>query len=78
MSRALARLLIAGVRAYQLSIGTLLGGNCRYLPSCSEYAIEAIQRHGAMHGGWLALARVSRCHPFAGHGYDPIPTGTKD
>lgn len=46
---------------------------CRYLPTCSDYAVEAIEVHGAARGGWLSLRRVSRCHPWGGHGYDPVP-----
>lgn len=68
-----ANLLLAAVRAYQATLGPLLGGACRYLPSCSEYAAEAIARHGARRGGWLALQRIGRCHPWARFGYDPVP-----
>lgn len=69
----IATLLLAAVRAYQLTLGPLLGGACRYQPSCSEYAAEAIVRHGARRGGWLALQRIGRCHPWARFGYDPVP-----
>jgi putative membrane protein insertion efficiency factor len=55
---------------------------CRYVPSCSTYALEAVEIHGALRGGWLAVRRVSRCHPWGGHGYDPVPpariTGDKN
>ncbi|MCB1917150.1 MAG: membrane protein insertion efficiency factor YidD [Rhodocyclaceae bacterium] len=66
-------LLIALLKAYRLAISPLLGRNCRYHPSCSEYAIEAVQRHGVIRGGWLAIKRVGRCHPFSRGGYDPVP-----
>ena len=61
------------VRLYQLAISPLLRPSCRFLPSCSDYAIEALERHGALHGGGLALWRLSRCHPWGGSGYDPVP-----
>lgn len=66
-------LLRALIRGYQLLISPLLGPSCRYLPSCSEYASEAVERHGALAGGWLALKRLARCHPWGGSGYDPVP-----
>jgi len=67
-------LLLRGIiRAYQLLISPVLGPSCRYLPSCSDYAAEAILRHGALAGGWLALKRLARCHPWGGSGYDPVP-----
>jgi len=61
------------VRVYQATLGPLLGGGCRFHPSCSEYAVEAIERHGAARGGRLAARRLLRCHPFGGGGYDPVP-----
>jgi len=61
------------VRFYQLSLRPLLPNACRYTPSCSEYATEAINKYGAFKGGWLAIKRISRCHPWGGHGYDPVP-----
>jgi hypothetical protein len=66
-------LLIATVRLYQLTLSPLLGLNCRYLPSCSEYAVEALARHGPWAGSGLALRRLLRCHPWGGHGHDPVP-----
>ncbi|HQZ02564.1 MAG TPA: membrane protein insertion efficiency factor YidD [Thauera sp.] len=66
-------LLIAPLRFYRYAISPLLGRNCRFYPTCSEYAIEAVQRHGALRGGWLAAKRVGRCHPFNPGGYDPVP-----
>lgn len=67
------RLLILGVRAYQVGIGPLLPASCRYYPSCSAYAIEALERHGALRGTWLSVRRILRCHPFRPGGYDPVP-----
>ena len=66
-------LLVALVRAYQLFIGPLLPAACRYYPSCSAYAIEAIERHGAWRGSIMAARRIARCHPFRSGGYDPVP-----
>jgi putative membrane protein insertion efficiency factor len=65
--------LRAALRAYQLLVSPLLPPACRFLPSCSDYAIEAIERHGALRGGALALWRLARCHPWGGSGYDPVP-----
>lgn len=65
--------LLALIGFYRYAISPLLGRNCRFHPSCSEYAQEAVQRHGALRGGWFALRRVSRCHPFHPGGYDPVP-----
>jgi len=67
------QLLIFMVRAYQATLGPLLGGACRFHPSCSQYAIEAIERHGVRHGGRLAAKRLAKCHPFGAGGYDPVP-----
>lgn len=67
------QLLIAPIRGYQLTLSPLLGPRCRFYPSCSHYAIEAIQRHGALRGGGLALKRLSRCHPLNAGGVDPVP-----
>jgi uncharacterized protein len=61
------------IRLYQLLLSPLVGPRCRYLPTCSDYAAEAIASHGAAHGTWLALRRVLRCHPWGGSGYDPVP-----
>lgn len=66
-------LLVFLVRAYQVAIGPLLPSSCRYFPSCSVYAIEALQRHGALRGSLLAAKRIARCHPFHVGGYDPVP-----
>ena len=65
--------VLALLRCYRYAISPMLGRNCRFVPSCSEYALEAVDRHGALKGGWLAARRVCRCHPFSGGGYDPVP-----
>jgi hypothetical protein len=69
----LARLAALPVHAYRLLVSPFLGRNCRFAPTCSEYALEALERHGALRGGWLALRRISRCHPWGGEGFDPVP-----
>ena len=66
-------LLIGALCAYQYLFRPLLGANCRFYPSCSDYALEAVTRHGALRGGWLAMRRVGRCHPWHAGGYDPVP-----
>ncbi|MEO6269524.1 MAG: membrane protein insertion efficiency factor YidD [Lautropia sp.] len=68
------RLLTGLVRLYRLLVSPVLAPSCRYWPSCSEYALEALQRHGAARGGWLASRRVCRCHPWAAGGVDPVPS----
>ena len=65
--------ILAVIRSYQLVIAPLLVGSCRYEPSCSRYAEEAVLTHGALRGSWLGLRRVLRCHPFGGAGFDPVP-----
>lgn len=70
----LAGLALRGViRAYQLLISPVVPPHCRYSPSCSAYALEAVRRLGPGRGGWLALKRILRCHPWGGHGFDPVP-----
>ena len=66
-------LLLLVLRGYQYAISPLFGANCRFYPSCSEYAREAIDRHGAGKGSWLTLRRLGRCHPYHPGGYDPVP-----
>jgi putative membrane protein insertion efficiency factor/ribonuclease P protein component len=66
-------LLILLVRGYQVTLSPMLPPSCRYMPSCSAYAIEALEKHGAVRGSWLAARRILRCHPFRPGGYDPVP-----
>lgn len=70
------RLLIVLLRGYKRFISPLLGPRCRFVPSCSEYAMEAIGRFGALKGGWLAIRRLGRCHPLHPGGHDPVPPRT--
>lgn len=65
--------LILLVRMYQVGLSPLLPASCRYYPSCSAYAITALEKHGAIRGAWLAVRRIARCHPFHPGGYDPVP-----
>ncbi len=69
----LACIVAVPVKAYRLVVSPWLGMNCRYLPTCSAYALEALEKHGALRGTWLAIRRVIRCHPGGGSGYDPVP-----
>ncbi|MFT4045113.1 MAG: membrane protein insertion efficiency factor YidD [Solimonas sp.] len=71
--RFLGRCAVFLIRGYQLLISPLLGPRCRFHPSCSHYALEAIERHGPLRGGWLAARRLGRCHPLNPGGYDPVP-----
>jgi putative membrane protein insertion efficiency factor len=67
------RIALGLIRLYQHSLSRLLPAACRFTPSCSEYGYEAVARHGVLKGGWLALRRIGRCHPFNPGGYDPVP-----
>jgi putative membrane protein insertion efficiency factor len=69
----IAKALILIARGWQLGPSRILPPSCRYQPSCSAYAITALSRYGALRGSWLALRRLLRCHPWGGHGYDPVP-----
>jgi putative membrane protein insertion efficiency factor len=69
----LARVLIRGIRFYRRALSPLKPPVCRFHPTCSEYGLEAVQRHGARRGSWLLLRRLLRCHPFCRGGYDPVP-----
>ena len=73
MSRVVTRLLLTALRVYKLLLSGLFHGSCRFLPSCSDYAAQAIRAHGPIRGGLLAAGRVCRCHPFAASGHDPVP-----
>jgi hypothetical protein len=69
----LRKLFILPIRLYQVTLSPLLGANCRYVPSCSQYMIDAIEEWGPVKGIWLGMRRISRCHPWGGHGHDPVP-----
>lgn len=66
-----ARALILAVRGYQIALSPIFGGQCRFYPTCSEYFIQAVQKYGAIRGGWRGVRRICRCHPFHPGGYDP-------
>lgn len=72
-AKLMRQILVLAVRAYQMGISPLLPSSCRYYPSCSAYAIEALEKHGAFHGSLLAIRRILRCHPFRAGGFDPVP-----
>jgi putative membrane protein insertion efficiency factor len=82
MLAGVARLLAWPLRGliylYRLAISPWLGNNCRYAPSCSQYALDALRVHGAFRGSWLAIKRIARCHPWCGSGYDPVPGKQED
>ena len=65
--------LIFIIKIYQFIVSPLIGQNCRYLPTCSEYAIESLKSHGLLRGSFFTIRRILKCHPFGGHGFDPIP-----
>lgn len=73
MRNPVGLLLTGAIRVYQRMISPLLPPSCRFMPTCSNYAITAIERHGVIRGGWLALKRIGRCHPWNPGGYDPVP-----
>lgn len=78
LGRLLAWPLLGLVYAYRLLISPWLGNNCRFEPSCSAYAIDALRIHGAFRGTWLTARRIARCHPWGGSGYDPVPQKQED
>jgi len=73
MKKLLTQIALLPVYFYRFCISPLTPASCRYTPTCSEYAIEAIKKYGALRGLWLAIKRISRCHPWGGHGFDPVP-----
>ena len=73
MAKLLALPLIGLVHLYRYMVSPLLPGACRYTPSCSEYGLQALRTHGAFRGGYLTLKRILSCHPWGGHGHDPVP-----
>jgi putative membrane protein insertion efficiency factor len=73
VTRVIATLLVFGIHVYRIALSPLLGASCRFAPSCSAYAIEAIELHGPVSGGWLAIKRIGRCHPLHPGGFDPVP-----
>ena len=73
LRKQLTRLLAALIRLYQTAFSPMFPPACRYTPTCSQYAIEAIRKHGPLKGTWLAVKRICRCHPWGGSGYDPVP-----
>lgn len=75
---AMRKLFIAIIKCYQFLLSPLLGQNCRFHPTCSEYALEAINRHGVIKGGYLSLRRLIKCHPFHAGGFDPVPDYAKN
>ena len=72
----MTRLLLAVVGGYRRWVSPMLAPRCRFLPTCSAYALEALERHGALRGSWLTIRRVGRCHPFHAGGHDPVPDRT--
>ncbi|MBK9505346.1 MAG: membrane protein insertion efficiency factor YidD [Bacteroidetes bacterium] len=73
ISKFFGWLLILPVKIYQLVLSPILPNSCRYTPTCSNYMVAAIQKHGPIKGLWLGIKRISRCHPWGGHGHDPVP-----
>ena len=69
----LSRAALALIRVYKIALSPLFAGSCRYTPGCADYMSESIARFGFLRGGWIGTKRLCRCHPFGGHGYDPVP-----
>jgi len=73
LRKALVFILIFPIKIYQSAISPMLGSSCRYYPTCSQYSIEALKKHGPIKGLWLAIKRIASCNPWGGHGHDPVP-----
>ncbi|HNB81054.1 MAG TPA: membrane protein insertion efficiency factor YidD [Chitinophagaceae bacterium] len=73
MRRWILKFLFLLIKLYQYTLSPLLGPSCRYTPTCSQYAREALEKHGLLKGFWLSVKRIARCAPWGGHGYDPVP-----
>jgi len=72
-AKFLAFILALPIRFYRICISPMIPSRCRYTPTCSEYALEALDKHGPIRGLWLSVKRIARCHPWGSHGYDPVP-----
>ncbi len=77
MNRILKKIMILPIRFYQYAISPLLGPTCRFKPTCSHYMIQSIEEWGILKGFWLGLKRITKCHPWGPHGYDPVPKNSK-
>jgi len=73
MKKLISKILIVLIRLYQNGISPYISPSCRYTPTCSNYGINALEKHGAIKGLWLTIKRILSCHPWGGHGYDPVP-----
>ncbi len=73
INKLISHILVFLIKLYQIIISPLLGQNCRYLPTCSEYSTQSIKEHGVIKGITLSIKRIAKCHPWGGHGYDPVP-----
>ncbi len=73
LNMMVTKLLVGFIRCYQWVVSPLIGKNCRFLPTCSAYTVEALQKHGILKGSYLSIKRILRCHPWGGSGYDPVP-----
>ncbi|MFH1005840.1 MAG: membrane protein insertion efficiency factor YidD [Bacteroidota bacterium] len=73
MNKLLSIILIGVIRSYKMTLSLFIGQSCRYQPTCSQYGMDAIKKYGALKGSWLTIKRICSCHPWGGHGYDPIP-----
>lgn len=78
LKKLIGKIFIAIIKLYQLTISPLLINSCRYTPTCSGYGVDAIKEHGPFRGGYLTIKRILSCHPWGGHGYDPVPMKGKE